>query len=186
MKKKIAKQLLKLMGWKIDDSTPEGVKKAVVIMGPHTSNWDFIIGRLAFISFGMPTKLLIKKEAFIPPFGWILKSMGGIPVDRKKNNKFTDQAKAIFDKYEDIYMVFTPEGTRSYNPNWKKGFYYVAQKVEVPIYIGYMDYDKKIGGFLEPFEPTGNIDKDIAYIKDRLSQFKGKYPEKGIRKVEEE
>jgi 1-acyl-sn-glycerol-3-phosphate acyltransferase len=178
--RKIARFIIWLLGWKIDKHSPEGVKKCVIVMGPHTSNWDFIIGRLAFVSYGIRAKFLIKKEAFVPVFGWFLKRMGGIPVDRSKNNNITDQAVKMFEEEDELYLVFTPEGTRKYNPKWKRGFYYIAQKAQVPIYIGYMDYEKKIGGFHSLFQPTGDVDKDIAYIKEVLSQFKGKYPEKGI------
>jgi 1-acyl-sn-glycerol-3-phosphate acyltransferase len=78
-------------------------------------------------------------------------------------------------------MVFTPEGTRSYNPNWKKGFYHVAIKANVPIYVAYMDYERKIGGFHSLFEPTGDSDADILVIKNIMKQYKGKFPENGIR-----
>lgn len=172
--------ILKIIGWKIDKNVPEGVKKAVIVMGPHTSNWDFIIGKMAFITFGIKGRFLIKKELFFPPFGSILKAMGGIPVDRKANNNFTEQAVDYFKNNESMYMVFTPEGTRSYNSNWKKGFYYIALKAKVPIYIGYMDYQRKIGGFDSLFIPTGNVDADILKIKTILKQYKGKYPENGI------
>jgi 1-acyl-sn-glycerol-3-phosphate acyltransferase len=78
--------------------------------------------------------------------------------------------------------VFTPEGTRSYQPHWKKGFYYIAQSANVPIYIAYMDYKRKIGGFHSLFIPTGDVDADIRYIKNILSEYTGKVPENGIRK----
>lgn len=174
------------MGWNIDPELPEGVKKAVVVVGPHTSNWDFIIGRLAFFMYEMDAKFLIKKDLFFPPLGWILKALGGLPVDRKKNNNMIAYASDLYKNNDSLYIVFTPEGTRDFNPNWKKGFYYIAQKANVPIYIAYMDYERKIGGFLEPLYPTGNADKDIALIKEKLSHFKGKFPEQGIRKVEDE
>lgn len=177
--------ILKRFGWEIDPESPKGVKKAIVAMGPHTSNWDFVIGLLAFKHFGVKAKFLIKKDLFFWPMGWILKSLGGIPVDRKKNNNFTDQAFEYFENNETMFMVFTPEGTRKYNPNWKKGFYYIAIKAKVPIYLGYIDYEQKTGGFLELFEPTGDIEKDLHYIKKRLSQFKGRFPENGIREPEE-
>jgi 1-acyl-sn-glycerol-3-phosphate acyltransferase len=179
--RKFPRFILKLFGWKIDEKTPENVKKCVIVMGPHTSNWDFIIGKMAFRYYGVKAKFLIKKEAFFFPVGPFLKWMGGIPVDRKKNNNLTDQAVKYFEENEYMYMVFTPEGTRSYNPNWKKGFYYIAQKAKVPIYIAYMDYEKKIGGFDSLFEPTGDVEKDIQYIKDVLSKYKGRFPENGIR-----
>ncbi len=152
----------------------------MIVVGPHTSNWDFVIGKLAFIYYGIEAKFLIKKEAFVFGFGWLLKAMGGVPVDRSKNNNLTDTAVRFFQESESLYLVFTPEGTRSYSPNWKKGFYYIAIKAKVPIYICYMDYKNKKGGFHSLFEPTGDVDADIAHIKNVLSQFKGKYPEKGI------
>lgn len=173
--------ILKMLGWKIDPHPPQGVKKCVVVMGPHTSNWDFILGRATFSYYGVQAKFLIKKELFFFPLGFLLKKMGGIPVDRKRGANLTDQAVNIIKNHEEIYMVFTPEGTRSYNPNWKRGFYYIAQKANVPIYIGYVDYERKIGGFHSLFEPTGDVKKDIETIKGILSQYKGKVPENGIR-----
>ena len=125
--------ILKVLGWKIDKHTPEGVDKCVVVMGPHTSNWDFVIGRLAFASYGVNGRFLIKKELFFFPLGWFLKAIGGIPVDRKSKNSMTEFATAQFEENDKMFMVFTPEGTRSYNPNWKKGFYYIALKANVPI-----------------------------------------------------
>ncbi|MEJ6583577.1 MAG: 1-acyl-sn-glycerol-3-phosphate acyltransferase [Crocinitomicaceae bacterium] len=178
---KFARFLLKLFGWKIDKHTPEGVKKCVVVMGPHTSNWDFIIGRLAFLSYGVQGRFLIKKELFFFPFGFFLNRMGGIPVDRNGKNNLTDEAVRHFNENETMFMVFTPEGTRSYSPNWKKGFYYIAIKAKVPIYIGYMDYERKIGGFHSVFEPSGDSNADIKHIKGILSHYKGKYPENGIK-----
>jgi 1-acyl-sn-glycerol-3-phosphate acyltransferase len=177
---KITYFILKIFGWKIDKSAPQGIKKAVIVVGPHTSNWDFIIGKMAFMNYGIKGRFLIKKELFFPPFGWILKAMGGIPVDRKKNNNFTDLAVSYFEENDSMFMVFTPEGTRSYNPNWKKGFYHIAMKANVPIYIAYMDYEKKIGGFHSLFQPTGNSDEDILKIKNILKNYKGKFPENGI------
>ena len=178
--KYLVRCLLKLFGWKIDQHSPEGIDKCVIVVGPHTSNWDFIIGRMAFVMYGLRPKILIKKELFFPPLGWLMRAIGGIPVDRKKNNNITDLAVKLFNENEKLYMVFTPEGTRSYNPNWKKGFYYIAIKAKVPIYICYMDYEKKIGGFHSIFHPTGNVDADIAYIKSVMGQFKGKFPENGV------
>lgn len=175
--------LLKRFGWKIDEHVPTGVKKAVVVMGPHTSNWDFVIGKIAFGHYKVNAKFLIKKDLFFFPLGPILKAMGGVPVDRKKsNNNITEQAVKYLNEADKCFMVFTPEGTRSYQPKWKRGFYYIAQQANVPIYIGYIDYKKKIGGFHSLFVPTGDVEADIKYLKNILSQYTGKVPENGIRK----
>ncbi len=173
--------ILSLLGWKIDKTTPTDVKKAVVVMGPHTSNWDFVIGFIAFRQYRVKAKFLIKKELFFFPFGFFLKRMGGVPVDRKQKNNITQFAVDYFASNDSCFMVFTPEGTRSYNPNWKKGFYYIAQNAQVPIYIGYIDYKNKKGGFHSKIEPSGNPDADILKIKVILAQFKGRFPEKGIQ-----
>lgn len=179
--RKIYLYWLKLLGWKIDETTPENIKQCVIVVGPHTSNWDFIIGRWAFKYYGVKAKFLIKKEAFFFPFGYFLKRMGGIPVDRKKNNNLTEYAVELFKENEVLFLTFTPEGTRSYNPNWKKGFYYIAQKAQVPIYIAYIDYENKVGGFHSLLEPSGDVEADIMHIKSILSKYKGKVPENGIR-----
>jgi 1-acyl-sn-glycerol-3-phosphate acyltransferase len=176
----LAKFIFWVIGWKVDPNPPEGINKCVIAVGPHTSNWDFILGRLAFTQYGVKGKYLMKKELFWGPLGWFLKAIGGIPVDRSKKNNLTDTAVSYFEKYETLYLVFSPEGTRSYNPNWKKGFYYVAQKAQVPIYVAYIDFATKTGGFHSIFWPTGDADADIQKIKNILKQYKGKYPELGI------
>ncbi len=178
--KYIARFIFWIIGWKIDPNPPANIKKCVIAVGPHTSNWDFILGRLAFFQYGVNAKFLIKKELFFFPLGLLLKSLGGIPVNRKKNSNMTDFAVKLFQNTDTMYLVFTPEGTRKYNPNWKKGFYYIALKANVPIYICYMDYANKMGGFHSIYTPTGDIDKDINEIKKVMGQFKGKYPELGV------
>lgn len=180
---KIGLLILRLFGWKID-KTPPQVEKCVVVMGPHTSNWDFIIGKITFSYYGVNTKFLIKKELFRPPFGWLMRKMGGIPVDRKKKNNMTSIAVKHFERNDNMFLVFTPEGTRKYNAHWKKGFYYIAQEAKVPIYTAYIDYKNKTGGWDSLFEPTGNIDEDIKHLKKVLSKYSGRFPENGIKAEE--
>ncbi len=172
--------ILRLMGWKINPYVPENLDKCVLVMGPHTSNWDFVIGRLAFFYLGVKPKIIIKKELFFPPMGWILRGLGGIPVDRKKKNNMTEYAANLFATNEKLYLLFTPEGTRKYNPNWKKGFYYISRKAQVPIVICYMDYTSKTGGIHSVMSPMDNAEENVNYIKSILCQYKGKFPDQGI------
>ncbi len=171
---------MKIFGWKIDVAVPKEVFKAVVVMAPHTSNWDFVIGRLAFYQMNLRARFLIKKELFFFPLGFILKRFGALPIDRKSNNNMVQQAVELFANNESLYLVFTPEGTRSANPNWKKGFYFIAQNANVPIVLAYIDYRKKTGGFHGIFIPSGNVKEDILSIKQQLAQYHAKYPEQGI------
>jgi len=78
-----------------------------------------------------------------------------------------------------LVLVITPEGTRSYAPEWKKGFYYIAQEANVPIVLGYIDFKTKTTGIGPVFKPTGNVEKDLEEIVNFYKQFEGKYPEKG-------
>ena len=178
--KKIIQFIFWVFGWRIDQHAPTGIKKCVIVVGPHTSNWDFVIGRLAFMTYGVKGKFLIKKQLFFFPLGLLLKALGGLPVDRSKSNNLTKTALRYFEENESMYLVFSPEGTRSYNPNWKKGFYHIAVRANVPIYICYVDYEKKIGGFHSLYYPTGDVNTDILYIKNILKQYKGRFPENGI------
>ncbi len=178
--KKIAQFFLWIFGWEIEKNNPKDIKKCVIVVGPHTSNWDFIIGKWAFMFYGLNTRFLIKKEAFFFPMGIFLKRMGGIPVNRKERSNITQTAINIFKDSDEMYMVFTPEGTRSYNPHWKKGFYFIAEKAKVPIYICYLDYKTKKAGFHSLLVPSGNVEDDIKKIKEILKNYSGKIPKNGI------
>jgi 1-acyl-sn-glycerol-3-phosphate acyltransferase len=178
--RKIIHFLVACFGWKIDLNRPTHIKKGVVVMAPHTSNWDFVLGRLAFYTMGIKGRYLMKKEIFIFPLNIFLKALGAIPVDRHKNNNMVKQVATLFEKTDTLFVVFTPEGTRDFNPNWRKGFYFIAQEARVPILLSYIDFSTKTCGFHSLFEPTGNVDQDIQKIKEILSVYKGRFPEKGI------
>jgi 1-acyl-sn-glycerol-3-phosphate acyltransferase len=179
--KKLASFIFHSLGWKAVGEIPTEIKKYIIIAAPHTSNWDFFYGRLFFLMKGIPLKFFIKKEWYVFPFNYLFKSLGGIPVNRHRNENLTDQMESIFDQYEELAVLISPEGTRSYNPNWKKGFYYIAKKTKTPIILGYIDYQNKIGGFGPVFLTTSNAEADIEKIKEFYINIKGKIPENGVR-----
>ncbi len=178
MLKGFARLILWLSGWKIKGRPPEGIAKWILIMAPHTSNWDFVVGRLIFIVYGISPKVLMKKEIFKPVLAPILKWLGGIPVDRGRSSNLVSNLAGLFEKSESLYLVITPEGTRKYSPNWKKGFYYIAIEANVPIILGYIDYKSREGGIAEVFYPSGDFDKDIEEIQTFYRSVHAKYPEK--------
>ncbi len=175
----------KVLGWTFNANGNDFGEKGVFMFAPHTSNWDFIIGRFFMGMLRLKPKLLVKSSLFFPPLGWILRALGGIPVDRSKKNNLIDQVVDIFNSRERVYIVFTPEGTRSRTKKWKTGFYYAALKANVPIYLMYAKFDKKEGGVFEVFRPTGNVEADLSYIKSLYYGIKGKHPEKGVFPDEE-
>lgn len=177
----ICRFLFWITGWKIAPNFPDGIKKAVLVHAPHTSNLDFFIGYAAFRIYRINTKFLIKKEAFKGPMGWIVKGMGGIPVDREKKSNIIEFATELIRDNDEMLIMFTPEGTRKYNPDWKTGFYRLAQNAEVPIIITFIDYKNKVGGFGPDFKMTGDVDKDIAELKEFYKTIQGRHPEHGVR-----
>ena len=175
---RIAKSILHSLGWKIDSTLPDHIKKAVVLIAPHTSYWDFFYGRMAFAAYKIKGKYMIKKEAFVFPFGLILKALGGIPVDRSNSRNALKSVKEAFETRDEVFLVVAPEGTRKRVEKWKKGFYFIAKAANVPIILGYIDYSKKYGGFGPVIHPSGDLDSDLKTIEDFYRGKGAKYPEK--------
>ncbi|MDO4703295.1 lysophospholipid acyltransferase family protein [Tannerella sp.] len=184
MKKAICRWLLKQMGWQIGPAG-DNVPKCVICVAPHTSNTDFLIGKLFYNSVGKQAKFLMKKEWFFFPLGLIFRSMGGVPIDRSRNQSMTEQMAAEFASHDYFRVAITPEGTRKKVDEWKRGFYYIALKAQVPIQLGYIDYGKKEVGIMSTFWPTGDADADIRYIRSCYKGIKGYHGER-FGEVEEE
>lgn len=172
--------ILKLFGWKVAGRIPQEIKKCIMIAAPHTSNWDFLFARCAFYIMGVDVRYTIKKEAMIGPLGWMLAKMGAIPVDRSRNNSLVQFMIDILEESEKMVIMVTPEGTRKYQPRWRRGFYMTAVGANVPIVLGYLDYAKKEAGVGPVFYPTGDVDADIEEIKKFYRTKTGKYPKQGV------
>ena len=181
MIKSIATFIYRSLGWKAEGEIPSEIKKYIILAAPHTSNWDFFYGRIFFLMKGIPLKFFIKKEGCFFPFNYLFKALGGIPINRGTSENLTNQIAEVFNHYDELAIMIPPEATRSYNPNWKKGFYYISQKANVPIILGYIDYENKIGGFGPVFHITDNVEKDIETIKEFYRGINGKFPENGVR-----
>ncbi len=175
MKAQLSKWILHLCGWRYVGDVPS-VKKAVIIAAPHTSNWDFIWAKLAFISLNMSTTILMKKEMFVFPLKYLLKAWGVFPVNRSKKESLTDQLAQEFQKRDSLYLTLSPEGSRSLRSPWKKGFYYIALKANVPIYMAEINYADKTMACDTFFYPSGDMEKDMALIKEKYQNSKPKYP----------
>lgn len=174
----ISRFVLRMMGWKITSVIPPGTKKCVIAVAPHTSYWDFVIGRLAYWVMGIKANFLIKKEAFRFPFKRLLIHMGGVPVDRGRSNNMIEQVVNRFHQSESLFIVITPEGTRKPVKVWKKGFYYIASQAQVPIALGYLDYAKKEGGVGKVIFPNGDMEGQMKEIREFYRSMTPKHPER--------
>lgn len=168
--------LYKKLGW-TKCVTVAHPNKFIICLAPHTSNWDFIIGQLYAQAEGFKINFLMKREWFFWPLGVIFKSLGGIPVWRSKHTSMTDNLAETAKTKDSFKLCITPEGTRSPNTEWKKGFYFIALKAEIPILLYGVDYEKKKIVCTDSFTPSGNIDEDMPKIKSYFKDFKGKKPE---------
>jgi len=176
MKRLLSKLILKLNGWKII-----GVKayplKCLVLSAPHTSNWDFMMGRCYAYIIGVQPKYLIKSELFLPGLATFIKWNGGIPVYRNSKNNVVDQAVEMFKNSSQLNLGIAPEGTRTRVDKWKTGFYHIAVKANIPILLLKMDYEKKEIGIMCEFKPNGNFEEDMLFIQEKYKNVKGKTPE---------
>ena len=166
---------LKLAGWKVEGELPALARKSVLIAAPHTSNWDLPMTLMVAFSLGLQPRWMGKSSIFRAPFGGLMRWLGGIAVDRAKANQLVESsARAIRESEHPIQLIVPPEGTRSKTRHWKTGFYHIAQGAQAPIVMAYMDYANKRSGLGPLFEPTGDVDADMAAIKAFYKPFKGK------------
>lgn len=175
MKKLFCKILLQLFRYKLDYThVPEVAHKSILIFAPHTSWRDFVIGKIAVTALGVNTYVLIKRAAFVFPLGNILRYFGGIPVDRGNFSRFTTQVADTIKAKDKMAVIICPEGTRSLVKKWKRGFYVMAEKAEVPIILGYLDYNTRKCGLGPVFYPTGDYEQDVQEIQKFYYGMRGR------------
>ncbi|MBO5965148.1 MAG: 1-acyl-sn-glycerol-3-phosphate acyltransferase [Bacteroidaceae bacterium] len=173
------KILFDWMGFREEVSEPFPAKY-IIALAPHTSNWDFIIGMLFCRAKDFNCNFLMKKEWFFWPLGKLMHKLGGIPVYRSKKTGLTDIVAEKAKEMDTFRLCITPEGTRKANKEWKKGFYYIALKANIPILLYGLDYKRKLIKCSRTFIPTGNVEKDMEEIKQYFTEFEGKHPERFI------
>lgn len=167
--------LYRVWGWRteITELHPD---KFIICLAPHTSNIDFIIGQLYSGASGIKSNFLMKREWFRGPLGIFFRHIGGIPVWRSKHTSMTDNLAETAKKLKSFHLCITPEGTRSPNPEWKKGFYFIAMKADMPILLYSLDFEKKLIKYTKTIYPNGDIDTQMKEIKTYFKDCKGRNP----------
>jgi 1-acyl-sn-glycerol-3-phosphate acyltransferase len=173
--------IFKLIGWRVIGHFPTHLKKYIVAVAPHTSNWDFSIGIMArSIMNVQQAKFLGKDSLFKPPFGWFFRAVGGYPVNRAKNTDMVQQVASIFNAHDEFILGLAPEGTRKKVDKLRTGFYYIAKKANVPIVPCGFDFAKKAVIAGEPFYPTDDFEGDMEYLMSFYRNVTGRNPELGL------
>lgn len=169
---------MKSAGWRfsVNVDMPD---KCIICVAPHTSNWDFILGELCIRSKGMTAGFMMKDTWFFFPLGFLLKAIGGVPVAQHRRTNVSAGVVAQMARRRRLAIAVTPEGTRSLNPNWHKGFLHIARDSRVPVLLAYIDYKHKHVCIDKTFEPTDDVEADLLAIKRYYSRHAfARFPEK--------
>jgi 1-acyl-sn-glycerol-3-phosphate acyltransferase len=177
MLRSFAQWLLRVGGWTTVGGTPD-VPKAVFIAAPHTSNWDGLWALVYKVAFDIDVKFFAKHSLFWFPLGNILRALGGIDLDRGKAGTAVNEAIRMFETEEQFYFGLAPEGTRKKTDGWKTGFYRIAMGAGVPVYLGMLDFGRRRIGIGKKIELTGDVEADMAVIREFYKDIDGRWPEK--------
>ncbi len=171
----LARVLLRLFGWRMTGALPD-LPRMVIAAGPHTSNWDFLVGMGAMYAAGFRVSFLGKDSLFRPPLGWLLRWLGGRPVDRKAAHGVVAETVRQIQAADQFILALAPEGTRKPTSQWRTGFWHVAHAAKLPIVLGFFDYGTKTVGF-GPIIWPANVETDLKAIQAFYATKGAKRPE---------
>ncbi len=175
--KLLAKWILRIAGWHVVVTAPN-YPKCIICVAPHTSNWDFILGKLAYLSIGRKAGFLMKESWFFFPLGFVFRIIGGIPVPKKRGSSLVDVLITKFNKSDNLCLAITPEGTRKRVSQWRTGFLRIAKGANIPILLGKFDFKNRYIYVKDEFFVTDNVEDDMCRIKKYYKDAKAYYPEK--------
>jgi 1-acyl-sn-glycerol-3-phosphate acyltransferase len=170
----VGRSVLRLGGWTIAGNFPDR-PRIVLIAAPHSSGWDAYWGMAVKLAMGIDITFLAKAELFHGPLGWLLRALGGIPVDRTRAHGAVEQAAASLRGAERMWFVLAPEGTRRRVQQWKSGFWHIARAADVPVCCAWFHYPDRTIGLGELFELTADMEADMARIRAYYAPFVGKH-----------
>jgi 1-acyl-sn-glycerol-3-phosphate acyltransferase len=173
-------KIFSMLGWRISGVAPTDIKKYILVVAPHTSNWDFFIGLGARSVLKFNPQYVAKKELFVWPFGWLFRRLGGYPVSRNSRTHFVDHMVSLFETKANFILTITPEGTRKHNAKWKTGFFYIARKANIPIIPIAFDYSQKKVVVGKRMIAEGKAEDFILELKKWFVQYEGMNREQGV------
>jgi 1-acyl-sn-glycerol-3-phosphate acyltransferase len=167
--------VLRAVGWRVEGSIPN-LPKMVLIAAPHTSNWDFVVGISAKVALGLRVMFLGKHSLFRFPLGPLMRAWGGIPIDRDTSNDVVSAMVDEFGRRDQLVLALAPEGTRKRVERWRTGFYHIAHGARVPIVPIALNFGERAIQIGAPFQPTGDIDRDVRQLQEGFSRVRGRRP----------
>ncbi len=177
MGQKFYLRLLNLLEFRLDMPPKPWPPQYVMIVIPHTSNWDFPLGLITRGAMGENIRYVGKASLFRWPFGYLFRALGGYPVDRSKRTNFVDAVVQVFKDVPAFKLTIAPEGTRNKVSKLKTGFYYIAKGASVPIMLCAFNWQERVISVAEPFYPTDDKAADFRHIYAFYQGVKGFNPE---------
>jgi 1-acyl-sn-glycerol-3-phosphate acyltransferase len=173
----MAALVLKLGGWTPEGDPPD-LPRYVIVAAPHTSWWDGLWMVAMSWFWGLHIRWIVKGSLGGGPIGWILSSLGAVPVERSTPQGQVTALANVIKKHREILLAIAPEGTRARREHWRSGFYHIAREAGVPLCLSYLDYGRRRGGFGPSFTLTGNVKADMDVIRAFYGDMQGCYPDK--------
>jgi 1-acyl-sn-glycerol-3-phosphate acyltransferase len=172
----IGRGVLRLIGWRVVGEVP-ALPRFVAIVAPHTSNWDFVVGVFVMFALDLRVVWLGKDSLFATPLGPLLRALGGLPVKRDTPEGAVGQIAAMLHDEPRFILALAPEGTRRPVPEWRTGFYRLAEATRVPILPVWLDWSRREAGLGTLLMPTGAMARDVAVLKRSYRAEMGRFPE---------
>ncbi|TLU64855.1 acyltransferase [Thalassotalea litorea] len=172
----LGRKAFSISGWQLVGSFPDE-PKLLVIVAPHTSNWDFLVGLAIKMALNLNVSFLGKDALFKGPLGWWMRKLGGIAIDRSSPNGVVGQMVAEFEQREKLMLVIAPEGTRKKVDEWKKGFMFIAKDAQIPVLPVEFDFKHKRVVFHPTCRIDGDVESQLKSIKSIFSAEKAKRPD---------
>lgn len=172
----LATIFVRIIGWRVEGSLPQR-SKFVMIAAPHTSNWDFIYMLALLGHVGVRLNWMGKHSLFHWPYGWLMRGLGGLSIDRRRRNNVVDQLAQEYAARSQMIIGILPEGTRSKRDHWKTGFYHIARKAEVPIQVCSVDYARKVAVIGPLIDSQQDLETVLDIIREFMHGVQGKVPQ---------
>jgi 1-acyl-sn-glycerol-3-phosphate acyltransferase len=167
---------LRLCRWRISGTVPRE-PRFVVIVAPHTSNWDFIVGVFAMFALDLEIHWFGKDTLFRWPLGPVLRRLGGQPVRRDTPEGVVAEVSAAVRETPQFILALAPEGTRRRVDHWRTGFYRIAESAEVPIVPVWLDWSRREIGIGQPVHPTGDLVGQVSALRALYHPGMARHPD---------
>lgn len=169
----LCRKIFKLIGWKALGTIPEN-KNLMVAVGPHTSNWDFVVGMLFVIGWDARINWIGKHSIFKPGLSKLFRRFGGIPVNRENSENLMEEIHQVINQHKHYIIAIAPEGTRKRVEKLKSGFIRISNQLQCDIMLAGLDFKRKMIIINDFFQPCGDLELDLAAVKSYFANFGAK------------